>query len=236
VLASRLRRGASVLADLVRDTRQLTSVVEDALWELAAAGMVTADGFENLRALVDPKRRLAGARHHSRRARFVPGRWALLRPASTSAPAGGELQRGESLRPDTLEAIARQLLLRWGVVFRDLLARESIAPPWRDLLVTYRRMEAQGEIRGGRFVSGFVGEQFARPEAVDLLREIRRDRHPGDAPKVAAADPLNLAGIVTPGPRISPLSGAIIPLWQDAEPEIYRESYDSSQLSVHSSR
>ena len=104
-------------------------------------------------------------------------------------------------------------------MFRDLLARETIAPPWRDLLITYRRMEAQGEIRGGRFVSGFVGEQFARPEAVELLREIRRDQHVGDAPNVSAADPLNLAGIVTPGPRVSPLSGLIVPLWQDAEPE-----------------
>ena len=119
--------------------------------------------------------------------------------------------------------MARQLLLRWGVVFRDLLARESIAPPWRDLLVTLRRMEAQGEIRGGRFVSGFVGEQFARPEVVDLLREIRRSQVGGDVPNVSAADPLNLAGIVTPGPRVSPLSGLIVPLWHDAEPEIYRE-------------
>jgi len=139
--------------------------------------------------------------------------------------------------PSTLEAVARQLLLRWGVVFRDLLARESIAPPWRDLLVTLRRMEAQGEIRGGRFVSGFVGEQFARPEAVDLLREIRRSQAAGDVPNVSAADPLNLAGIVTPGPRVSPLSGLIVPLWHDAEPEKFREdSYDSSQLSVISSQ
>ena len=114
----------------------------------------------------------------------------------------------------TLEAIARQLLLRWGVVFRDLLARETITPPWRDLLVTFRRMEAQGEIRGGRFVSGFVGEQFARPEAVELLREIRRDHNVGAAPQVAAADPLNLGGIITPGPRVSPLSGLTVPLWE----------------------
>jgi ATP-dependent Lhr-like helicase len=102
-------------------------------------------------------------------------------------------------------------------VFRDLLARETIAPPWRDLLITFRRLEAQGEIRGGRFVSGFVGEQFARPEAVDLLREIRRDQNAGDASHVSAADPLNLAGIVTPGPRVSPLSGLIVPLWEDAD-------------------
>ena len=219
VLESLSRRGASFLADIVKDTRQLTSVVEDALWELAAAGLVTADGFENLRALIDPKRRLATARHPSRRARFVPGRWALL---SAFAPPrlDEELRRdklsGGSLSTETLEAVARQLLLRWGVVFRDLVARETITPPWRELLITFRRMEAQGEIRGGRFVSGFVGEQFARPEAVELLREVRRDQSVGVAPRVSAADPLNLAGIITPGSRISPLSGLGVPLWEEA--------------------
>ena len=220
VLESLHRRGASFLADIVKDTRQLTSVVEDALWELAAAGLVTADGFENLRALIDPKRRLATAKHPSRRPRFVPGRWALLRTHSglpPAAPSGG--QTPSDVSTETLEAIARQLLLRWGVVFRDLVARETITPPWRDLLITLRRMEAQGEIRGGRFVSGFVGEQFARPEAVELLREIRRDQHVGAAPHVAAADPLNLAGIITPGSRISPLSGLSVPLWEEATHE-----------------
>jgi ATP-dependent Lhr-like helicase len=216
VFDSLKRRGASFMADVVKDTRQLTSAVEDGLWELAAAGLVTADGFENLRALMDPKRRLATARHHSRRARFVPGRWALLRPTPAESV-------GDGLKTDTLEAIARQLLLRWGVVFRDLLARETITPPWRDLLVTFRRLEAQGEVRGGRFVSGFVGEQFARPEAVELLREIRRDKQPGDAPHVAAADPLNLGGIITTGSRVSPLSGLLVPLWDEAEPEKFRD-------------
>ena len=203
------RRGASFLGEVVKDTRQLPSVVEDGLWELAAAGLVTADGFENLRALIDPKRRLATARHHARRARFVPGRWALL-----SAFGQPERRAADELAPATLEAIARQLLLRWGVVFRDLLTRETIAPAWRDLLVTFRRMEAQGEVRGGRFVSGFIGEQFARPEAVELLREIRRDHNVGVAPQVWAADPLNLAGIITPGARVSPLSGISVPLWE----------------------
>ncbi len=220
VLESLGRRGASFLADLVKDTRQLASVVEDALWELAAAGQVTADGFENLRALIDPKRRLASARHHGRRARFVPGRWALLSAFAPSSATDG-------LPTATLEAVARQLLLRWGVVFRDLLARESITPQWRDMLVTFRRMEAQGEIRGGRFVSGFVGEQFARPEAVELLRDIRRDQNVGVAPQIAAADPLNLRGIVTPGSRVSPLSGAIIPLWE------VEDTIDSDAISAN---
>ena len=131
----------------------------------------------------------------------------------------GDKRFADSLPAGTLEAVARQLLLRWGVVFRDLVARETITPPWRDLLITFRRMEAQGEIRGGRFVSGFVGEQFARPEAVELLREVRRDQNVGAAPHVSAADPLNLAGIITPGSRISPLSGAGVPLWEESTPD-----------------
>jgi ATP-dependent helicase Lhr and Lhr-like helicase len=99
------------------------------------------------------------------------------------------------------------LLLRWGVLFRDLLAREAVAPPWRDLLPVLRRMEAQGEIRGGRFVAGFTGEQFARPEAVDLMRAVRRSESADyDAAAVGPADPLNLAGIVLPGARVSVLS------------------------------
>ena len=179
VLESLSRRGASFLADVVADTRQLTSVVEDALWELAAAGLVTADGFENLRALIDPKRRLATGQAS------VAASAIRARPLGAASLHWGLTPGRYGVRPrrdlstETLEAVARQLLLRWGVVFRDLLARETITPPWRDLLVTFRRMEAQGEIRGGRFVSGFVGEQFARPEAVELLREVRRDQAVG---------------------------------------------------------
>ena len=142
------QHGASFFNELVRATGRLASEVEDGLWELVAAGLVTADGFENLRSLL--------AHSHKRRA---AGRWALLRIA-----------------PDATtdhEKFANQFLLRWGVVFRDVLARETLAPPWRDLLVVLRRMEARGEIRGGRFVSGCSGEQFARAEAVDLLRRVR---------------------------------------------------------------
>ena len=144
-------------------------------------------------------------------ARHVPvGRWSLLRePGDT-----GDRQTAD---PDAEEGMARQLLRRYGVVLRDLLARETRAPSWRMLLRTYRRLEARGEIRGGRFVDGFTGEQFALPEAVETLRAIRRKRDGQEAVLVAAADPLNLVGILTPGSRVSPLSGQAI-LYVDGMP------------------
>jgi len=161
VLAAIELQGASFFADLTRATGRLASEVEDALWELVAAGLVTADGFENLRALLDPKRRAGQGSARNKRPRHAPGRWALVR--HTGSPADGNA-----------DAFARQLLLRWGVVFRDAAHKETLAPPWRDLLVSLRRMEARGEIRGGRFVEAYLGEQFALPEALDLLRAIRR--------------------------------------------------------------
>jgi ATP-dependent Lhr-like helicase len=160
VLAAIESRGASFFADLTRATGRLATEVEDALWELVAAGLVTADGFENLRALLDPKRRRGEGRGRSARPRHAPGRWDLLRHTG-GTPAGNA------------EAFARQLLLRYGVLFRDMAARETLAPAWRDLLVVLRRMEARGEIRGGRFVAAYLGEQFALPEALDLLRRCR---------------------------------------------------------------
>jgi ATP-dependent Lhr-like helicase len=204
VLEALRRRGASFLPELARTTSLLKSQVEDALWELAAAGLVTADGFENLRALVDPKRRRGEGSARLKMPRHAAGRWALL-----------DLPSSSSASDERAGAFAQQLLLRWGVVFRDLLARETLAPAWRDLLMALRRMEARGEIRGGRFVSGFLGEQFARPEAVDLLRAIRRT--PSDhALRIPAADPLNLSGIIIPGTRISPLAAQSVELLQPA--------------------
>jgi ATP-dependent Lhr-like helicase len=186
VLSALQTRGASFFHELVRNPGRPSSEVEEALWELVAAGLVTADGFENLRTLIDPKRR------HTGRPRHAPGRWALLPRRADAAVSP--------------EAYVKQLLQRWGVVFRDLMARETLAPAWRDLLPVLRRMEARGEIRGGRFTAGFIGEQFALPEALDLLRAVRRS--PGnDAIVVPAADPLNLAGILLPGARVSALSG-----------------------------
>ncbi len=180
--------GASFFPDLVRATHRLPSEIEDALWELVAAGQVTGDGFENLRALIDPKRRRGEGRGRRARPRHAAGRWSLLRQPEPASRA---------------ESFATQLLARWGVVFRDLLARESAAPPWRDLLPVLRRAEERGAIRGGRFVAGFVGEQFALPEALDLLRSVRRaESHSEDSLEIPSSDPLNLAGILLPGPRI----------------------------------
>jgi ATP-dependent helicase Lhr and Lhr-like helicase len=189
------RNGASFFIDLARQSHRLPSEVEDGLWELLAGGFVTADGFDNLRALIDPKRRRGEGRGSKKTPRHAAGRWALL-PHVASAMSAEE----------RVERFARQLLLRWGVLLRDLLVRETLSPPWRDLLPVLRRMEARGEIRGGRFVSGFTGEQFARPEALELLRMIRRepDRYP--AVPVGNADPLNLSGIILPGPRVSRLA------------------------------
>ena len=207
-------RGASFLAEVVRATGRLASEVEDGLWELVAAGLVTADGFDNLRALVDPKRRRGEGRGRAARPRHAAGRWALLDETDMSQPAGPTV--GDAAAParhdEVVARFASQMLDRWGVVFRDLLARETLAPTWRELLMALRRMEARGEIRGGRFVAGFVGEQFARPEAVELLRVVRRDGPLARPLSVPAADPLNLTGIVLPGPRVSPLSGGLVEL------------------------
>jgi ATP-dependent helicase Lhr and Lhr-like helicase len=195
VLAVLEKRGASFFDELLRASGRLASEVEDGLWELVAAGRVTADGFENLRALIDPKRRRGEGRGRHSRPRHAVGRWALMERGAAPPPA---------------EFFARCLLDRWGVVFRDLLARETLAPPWRSLLIALRQMEARGEVRGGRFVAGYVGEQFARPEAVDLLRSLRRAAvaapERNEEITVPLADPLNLTGIILPGPRSSALA------------------------------
>ena len=189
-------RGASFFADLVKGTNHLPAEVEGGLWELVAAGIVTADGFDNLRALMDPHRRRAEGRDRARRPRYSAGRWSLLRQSHSPVTTDHSPLSAK---------VARQLLRRYGVVFRDLLQRESLVQSWRDLLVVYRRLELQGEVRGGRFVTGFTGEQFALPEAVEALRMLHKNGCPnvGGEVKVSACDPLNLAGIVLPGPRVS---------------------------------
>jgi ATP-dependent helicase Lhr and Lhr-like helicase len=181
--------GAPFFADIVRATKRLAAEVEEALWQLVAAGLVTADGFDALRALTDRRRRL-GEKGQRARPRSSSGRWTVLRSETERIDADG---------------FARRLLSRWGVVFRDVVARETLAPPWRELLGALRRMEARGEIRGGRFVAGYVGEQFAQPEAIEALRAARRSGDSDPAVEVAAYDPLHLAAKLLPGTMVRPL-------------------------------
>ena len=191
-------RGASFFVDIVRGTGKLKAEVETGLWELVAAGLVTADGFDNLRALIDPKRRSGQGSGKTSRPRHSAGRWSLLSP----------LQREDPQR--ALESVCRMLLERYGVVFRELLARESILPRWRDMLITFRRLEDRGEIRGGRFINGFIGEQFALPIAVESLRAMKSIQPSGETVTLSAADPLNLAGIIVPGERVPAISGKTV--------------------------
>ncbi len=192
------RRGASFFADIVRGTGKLKAEVETALWELVAAGMVTADGFDNLRSLINPKRRLGQGSGRSARPRHTPGRWSLLYGAENSD------------RTKVAEATCWMLLRRYGVVFREVLARESNLPKWRELLIAFRRLEDRGEVRGGRFVSGFLGEQFALPEAVESLRAMRNQPASGETVTISAADPLNLVGFIVPGERVAAISGRFV--------------------------
>jgi ATP-dependent helicase Lhr and Lhr-like helicase len=204
------RHGASFLTDIARGTGLLKVKVEEALWQLVAHGIATGDGIAGLRVLLTPdhkrleRRRslrvISGAR--SRERAMPVGRWSLWRDPSPDDRLSSEA---------VLERRARQLLERYGIVFRDLLARELNMPPWRSLLGVYRRLEARGEIRGGRFVNGFVGEQFALSNAVEAVRERRRSASMQDSPViVSSADPLNLVGIITPGARVSPYSNQAI--------------------------
>lgn len=202
ILALLQENGASFYFDLVQQSGLLRTQVEDALSELAAAGTVSSDNFSGLRALIAPTQK------RPRHARFIKrgmlansldraGRWSLLNTDITAEPDISWF----SLPTETLEYIAHTLLHRYGIVFRKILTREPHAPPWRELLYIYRRMEARGEIRGGRFIAGFGGEQFALPEAVGLLRKDRGDTT--DFIALSATDPLNLTGIILPGERIS---------------------------------
>jgi ATP-dependent helicase Lhr and Lhr-like helicase len=192
------QRGASFFADIVRGTGKLKAEIETALWELVAAGLVTADGFDNLRSLIDPKRRSGQGAGRTSRPRHSAGRWALLH-ADVSVE-----------RPRAVEAACWMLLRRYGIVIRDLLARESNLPTWRELLMGFRRLEDRGEIRGGRFVDGFLGEQFALPVAVESVRSTRTLPLSGETMNLSAADPLNLVGILVPGQRVPAISGKTV--------------------------
>ena len=215
-------RGASFFADIVRGTDKLKAEIETALWELVAAGVVTADGFDNLRSLIDPKRRAGQGSGRSARPRHSSGRWALL----YTDPA---VERNRAV-----EATCWMLLKRYGIVFRDLLARETNLPKWRELQMAFRRLEDRGEIRGGRFVDGFLGEQFALPVAVESLRATRKLPPTGEIVILSAADPLNLVGILVPGERVPAISGRSV-IFRDGVAVERTEDQQSLQPSAAAS-
>ena len=255
------RRGASFLPEIVSGTRRLPSEVESSLWQLAAAGLVSTDGFAALRGMVDgaAKRVRRSARFRRRpRMRRPTSRWSLLSNGperfdkltanGDGAMNGDRARSAKSLVPsdvvrdgrseapskeggseDITQARAMQLLHRYGVVFPEVLSRDSLAPRWRTLLRVYRRAEARGEIRGGRFVAGFVGEQFALPEAVETLRAVRKVQPDGRLATVSACDPLNLVGILTPGPRVPAMLGNRV-VFRDGVP---LASFQSGELEWH---
>ncbi len=196
-------QGASFFEELAEGSGMLNTQVETALAELVAKGLANSDSFKGLRALLmpeDKKRRYRGINPFGIE---DAGRWSLTALTPNPSPEGRGV-RGEG---SAVEHIAAILLRRYGVLFRALLARETAAPPWQDLLKVYRKLEARGEIRGGRFVAGHYGEQFALPEAVEGLRAIRKRPDPEEICAVSAADPLNLVGIITPGPKLPAVHG-----------------------------
>ncbi|QHS53367.1 DEAD/DEAH box helicase [Edaphobacter sp. 12200R-103] len=197
-------RGACFANDISRILGLSRQATQLALWELATAGLASADGFDQLRAMMDPRRKSVVATSSARRiVRSTAGRWSLLNEVVHAAPSPVEQARRTE---EALDSYARMLLHRYGVLFRDLLLRESNAPKWRDLVGILRRLEARGEIRGGRFVTGFGGEQFALPEAADSLRS-SRTKECDAVITVAGADPMNLAGVILPGDRIPSIPG-----------------------------
>jgi len=222
VLEALDQRGASFFGDLVNATGLLRTEVEKGLGELVAWGLVSSDSFAGLRALLVPsdrRRPIGGFRRRGHIAPFgveTAGRWSRVRAA---APLPQEA---------VAEAVAWQLLRRYGVVFRRLVTRETLLTPWRDILRVYRRLEARGEIRGGRFVGGFSGEQYALPEAVGLLRSVRREEPRGELVAVSGADPLNLVGIVTPGDVVAGVATNRI-LYRDGIPVALKEGAGSGE-------
>jgi ATP-dependent Lhr-like helicase len=220
VLDALRAKGASFFSDLRTACGLDADATREALGSLVASGLAASDGFSGLRALLSRPRGRPAA--HDRRARFA-GRWTAL---AASPP---ETSREKT--SDALDALAWTLLHRYGVVFRRVVARESLAAPWRDLARVYRRLEAQGDIRGGRFVSGMSGEQFALPHAVERLREIRRTPPDGRLLTISTADPLNLAGIVTAGDRVR-VAGRNRLVYRDGVPLAVREGEEVRELAT----
>jgi ATP-dependent Lhr-like helicase len=209
-------RGACFFGEIAHGAGLLHTQLEVALAELVAWGLVTSDSFTGLRALLTPAHKRPSVDRSGRRGTGLSmfgmenaGRWSLLHPAGET--------RVETPSRDAIEAAAWTLLRRYGVVFRKLLERETMLPSWRELLLVFRRLEARGEIRGGRFVDGFSGEQYALTEAVGQLRALRKQPRKGVLVSVSAADPLNLVGIATPGDRLPALAGNRL-LYRDGLP------------------
>jgi ATP-dependent Lhr-like helicase len=206
-------QGALFASDLLARTGRLPTEVAEGLWDAVARGLVTSDGFDAVRTLLyertvarapnRPRLRRAGTPVATRSA----GRWSVI-PVTPATEDPDELA----------EAVAEQLLARWGVVFRDLMVRETFVVPWRDILWAFRRLEARGTIRGGRFVTGFSGEQYAVPEAVDALRAVRKQDRTGQSITLWGADPLNVVGVVVPGERVPARPGNRVTL-VDGVPE-----------------
>ncbi|MCI0666767.1 MAG: DEAD/DEAH box helicase [Methylococcaceae bacterium] len=234
IIGSLLARGASFYDELADETGLLPSQLEAALAELVARGLVTSDKFGGLRALLIPE--------HKRRGRLAPlfglqdaGRWALVDPGlrARSEPSRDHQPPQTAAVPNAglLEELALIFLRRYGILFRQILAREPLTPPWGDLLPVLRRMEACGRLRGGRFVAGQNGEQFALPEALESLRKIPKARDPSEWITINASDPLNLLGIVLPGPRISAHPHHRI-VFQSGIPVAYRAGRETQFLQA----
>jgi ATP-dependent Lhr-like helicase len=225
VLESLQTKGASFFGEIAKQTGILPSRVEQSLAELVANGVVTSDSFEGLRALLIPseKRIPFADSHRTRHHKSVTsvefaGRWSLLRSADSLVRADPEHADKAVRAPDeAIEAFARTLLRRYGIVFRRMIERESLNVSWFELGRVFRRLEARGEIRGGYFVSGVSGEQFALPEAIGLLRSMRKAPPQGELIAISGADPLNLAGILAPGPKVTAITGSRI-LLRDGVP------------------
>jgi len=238
VLELLVRGGALFFGELMKQRDLLPSRIEQALGELTGLGWVTADSFEGLRALLVPQeKRVPFAdtrrrRHHRAITSLeFAGRWSLLRPREnqSSEPLPGNagfhsavpqtfsLQKDHPTREEAIECFARTLLRRYGVMFRRLLDREAIKVSWYELGRVYRRLEARSEIRGGYFVGGVSGEQFALPEAIGLLRSLRKTPTQGQLITISAADPLNLTGTLVPGPRVASITANRI-LLRDGAP------------------
>ncbi len=214
--------GASFFDELLEGTRLLHVELENALAELVALGMVNADGFAGLRALLTPASKRPARRKRSHRLVLWgiqdAGRWALIRKPAPASEDSPKKSAREIYPPDTLEHIVRTLLRRYGVIAWRVLEREAAwLPPWRDLRRVCHRLEARGELRGGRFIAGIAGEQFALPEAIGLLRQVRQRAQDGTLVCVSGSDPLNQLGTLIPGPRLPALSGARV-LYRDGVP------------------